>query len=92
MIFLIDYDGQRGEIVRLRQFKDTEKLRAQYELLQTELTLAKRGHLFREVVLLKAADLQALKCTHHCYFQTASNLAGDFIVAPFHRLPPRRYI
>jgi hypothetical protein len=77
MIVLIDYDGRRGEIVRLRRFKDTERLRAQYELLQLELTLAKRGDLLREVVLLEVSNLAALKKTHPRYFETANALAAD---------------
>jgi hypothetical protein len=72
VIFLIDYDSRRAEIVELRKFNDTEKLRAQYQQLQIERNLTRRGLLLREVVLIEASDLFSLQRTHRRYFQTTS--------------------
>lgn len=84
MLFLIDYDSRAGEIVKLREFDGAEKLRAQYERLQIELNLTKRGLLLREVVLLEAADLVALKQTHQRYFRSPAEIAEDWITPPRH--------
>jgi hypothetical protein len=71
MLFLIDYDSRAAEIVELREFSNTDILRARYEQLRRELNLTKRGLLLREVALIEANDLLALKQTHSRYFQTA---------------------
>ena len=77
MLFLIDYDSRTAEIVELREFNDTENLRAQYEKLQRELTVAKRGLLLREVALIEATDLLALKRNHWRYFQSATERSNN---------------
>ena len=84
MLFLIDYDSRAGEIVKLREFDEAEKLRAQYERLQIELNLTKRGLLLREVVLLEATDLRALKQTHRRYFRSSAEIAADRIAPAGH--------
>ena len=84
MLFLIDYDSRAGEIVKLREFDDAEKLRARYERLQIELNLTKRGLLLREVVLLEATDLLALKQAHPRYFQSSTEIAEDRIAFAGH--------
>jgi hypothetical protein len=77
VIFLIDYDSRRAEIVELREFHDTEKLRAQYQQLQIERNLTRRGLLLREVVLIEASDLFSLQRAHRRYFQTATEHWDD---------------
>ena len=76
MIFLIDYDRSKGKLLKLVEFPDAHRLQAQYERLQTELNLSKQG-LLREVVLLEANNLDALKRTHQRYFRTAEELAKE---------------
>ena len=73
MIYLIDYDSRENKLIELREFKDSEKLRAEYEKVQIELNLTKRGLLLREVVLLEARDLSELKRVHARYFQIATD-------------------
>jgi hypothetical protein len=60
VIFLIDYDTRRGEIINLWEFQDAHKLRALYAKLQLELALAKRCDVLRETPILEAADLSTL--------------------------------
>lgn len=82
MLFLIDYDCRAAELVELREFSNTDMLRARYEQLRKELNLTKRGLLLREVVLIEANDLLTLKQKHWRYFQTATerlnSLSSDF--------------
>lgn len=92
MFFLIDYDGGAREIVKLREFDDAEKLRARYERLQIELNLTKRGLLLREVVLLEATDLLALKQAHPRYFQSSAEIAEDRIAFASHLFNRARYL
>jgi hypothetical protein len=68
MIFLIEYDRHEGHLVSLREFKDSEKRSAQGARLRLELSLKKKS-LDREVVLLEAADRDALRATHRRYFE-----------------------
>jgi hypothetical protein len=77
VLFLIDYDRHRAEIVELREFDDTERLRAQYQQLQIERNLTRRGLLLREVVLIEASDLFSLQRAHRRYFQTATERWDD---------------
>jgi len=72
MLFLIDYDSRAAEIVELREFGNTDILRARYEQLRRELNLTKRGLLMREVALIEAKDLLTLKQSHWRYFHTAT--------------------
>jgi hypothetical protein len=73
MIFLIEYNKKTGEVVTLRQFQDSEQSLAQKERLTTELDLNRRG-MKHEVVLLEAADYDALLKTHNRYFSTLREL------------------
>jgi len=74
VIFLIDYDRSRGELTSIDAFDDSERDAAENERLQRELTLHRKG-LKREVVLLQAADQDALKETHRRYFADIATLA-----------------
>ena len=73
MIFLIEYDRDRGDIVSIKSFADEERRTAQESRLRLELELnASRTE--REVVLLEAASEKALCRTHRRYFENLSQL------------------
>jgi hypothetical protein len=74
MIFLIDYDRHAGELIELRQFQDDQKPEAFEARLNRELALKSKG-IIHEVVLLDAADENALRKTHRRYFENLSQLA-----------------
>lgn len=76
MIFLIEYDRPEGRIVTFRVFKDSELGSAEDARLSIELTL-NRGRVQREVVLLQAADEQALRRTHRRYFEDVTGLVSQ---------------
>lgn len=67
MIFLIDYDRSRGELLSIEAFEDSERAIAENQRLEREITLHHKG-LKREIVLLQAASEDALRETHSRYF------------------------
>jgi hypothetical protein len=67
MIFLIDYDRRAGRLVSLRSFDPSERQSAQEARLNLELSLQDPSNQ-REIVLLDAASLDALRLTHRRYF------------------------
>ena len=73
MIFLIEYDRNRGRIVTIRKFNDSERQKAEASRLQMELELNRLGT-EREVVLLEADSEEALRLTHRRYFENLSEL------------------
>lgn len=73
MIFLIDYDRVRGELVNMTVFEDSERTRAEDERLQQELRLHREG-VQREVVILQAESEDALRKTHGRYFESVASL------------------
>jgi len=73
MIFLIEYDRQRGQIVTFRSFADSEREVSENARLEMELGLNRRG-IEHEVVLLEANSEQALRRTHRRYFEDLSEL------------------
>jgi hypothetical protein len=74
MIFLIDYDRERGRLVTMTAYADDRRLDAQNARLQLELDLNRSG-LSREVVLLEAIDEASVRRTHRRYFEDLSQLA-----------------
>jgi hypothetical protein len=72
MIFLIEYDRNRGAIVTFQPFDDSERQKAEDARLDMELKLNQLGT-EHEVVILEAATEEALRRTHRRYFE---NLAG----------------
>lgn len=76
MIFLIQYDRQRGRIVTLKAFEDSERLKAEDSRLELEVLLNRRG-IPHEVILLEAKTEQALRRTHRRYFEDLSELMGS---------------
>ncbi|HYR78126.1 MAG TPA: hypothetical protein VEM96_20100 [Pyrinomonadaceae bacterium] len=73
MLFLIEYDRGRGDIVTFRSFPDSEREAAGNSRLELELELSRQGQ-EREVVLLEAASEEALRLTHRRYFENLSEL------------------
>lgn len=73
MLFLIEYDRNRGRIVKQEVFEDSERQRAEDSRLEIELALIRRG-VEREVVLLEAATEEALRRTHRRYFEDLDEL------------------
>ena len=63
MIFLIEYDRKRGEIVTFKSFSDSERQRAEDSRLEMELELNRQG-VEHEVVILEAETEEALRRTH----------------------------
>jgi hypothetical protein len=75
MIFLIEYDRSRGEIVTLKTFSDSERHAADDARLEMEIGL-NRDEVDREVVILEAESEEALRRTHRRYFENLSELAS----------------
>lgn len=73
MLFLIEYDRGSGCIVRIQRFDDSEKARAGESRLELELRLNLEG-IEHEVVLLEAANDEALRRTHRRYFENLEEL------------------
>lgn len=76
MIFLIEYDRNRGETVAFRTFDDSERKKAEDTRLDIELELSRLGT-EREVVILEAASEEALRRTHRRYFENLSQLVNS---------------
>jgi hypothetical protein len=68
MIFLIEYNQRKGEIVRSLPFQDSQRREAENARLQTELDL-NRQKIEHEVVLLEAESEDAMRKTHRRYFE-----------------------
>jgi hypothetical protein len=79
MIFLIEYDREEGRIVKIKSFRDSDRVRAEESRLDLELELNQKG-INSEVVLLEAATEDALRKTHRRYFEDLSELTS----APAH--------
>jgi hypothetical protein len=68
MIFLIEYDRGKGQIVRSHPFEDAQRREADDLRLKIELEL-NRKKIEHEVVLLEAASEDAMRQTHRRYFE-----------------------
>lgn len=75
MIFLMEYDRTRGEIVMLKRFSESERRAAEDARLEMEIGL-NRDDVDREVVILEAESEEALRRTHRRYFENLSELAS----------------
>ena len=73
MLFLIEYDRERGRIVTIRSFNNSNEERAEESRLKLELDLNLKG-IENEVVLLEAATEEALRRTHRRYFANLTEL------------------
>ncbi|HEV7890031.1 MAG TPA: hypothetical protein VGP08_05305 [Pyrinomonadaceae bacterium] len=75
MIFLIEYDRSRGEIVTFEASSDSERRAAEEARLEIEVRL-NRDEVDREVVILEAESEEALRRTHRRYFESLTELAN----------------
>jgi hypothetical protein len=75
MLFLIHYDRAEGRLVSCEQFENSEQVKADDARLELELSLNRQG-IEREVVILDAASLEAVRRTHGRYFESLAGLAG----------------
>lgn len=75
MIFLIEYDRDQGRIVKLETFTASDRNRAEETRLNLELDLRLKG-IDNEVVLLEAANEDAVRRTHRRYFEDLHDLAS----------------
>ena len=75
MIFLIEYDREQGRIVKLETFDGSDRHRAEETRLDLELDLRSKG-IDNEVVLLEAANEEAVRRTHRRYFENLQQLAS----------------
>jgi len=67
MVFLIEYARSEGRIVRMFEFRDADRAKAENARLELELRL-NREAIDHEIVLLDAASEKALRRTHGRYF------------------------
>lgn len=74
MIFLIEYDRGTAKLFHIQTFDDKDRNVAVNAKLELEIELLKEK-LSREVVLLEADSLEALRATHSRYFKSAGELA-----------------
>jgi hypothetical protein len=74
MLFLIEYDRDRGKVVAIQEFHDSDRNKVEGERLELELKLNRLG-VEREVVILEAASEMALRITHRRYFEDLAELA-----------------
>jgi len=75
MLFLIEYDRSRAELVSIRTFSDAQRTTAENARIEREVTLNHQG-IEREIVLLEASSEQDLQKTHARYFTALEALAG----------------
>lgn len=73
MLFLIEYDRRRGELVTFETFDDSERRKAEDARLELELKLNRQG-VEHEIVILEAATEEAVRRTHRRYFESLTEL------------------
>lgn len=73
MLFLINYDRAKGQLLSIQEFPDNERATASAARLNLEIELLTRanGH---EVVLLESVSLESLKSTHKRYFDSLEKM------------------
>ena len=74
MIYLIEYDRTTGSIIKLQSYDDGESDLASKDRLALEISLM-NSCVIREVVLLQANSIDALRITHNRYFKNVGELA-----------------
>jgi hypothetical protein len=75
MLFLIEYDRDKGKVIEMSRFTEFERQVANAARLELELKLNRRG-IEHEIVLLEAEDEEALRRTHRRYFENLLELAS----------------
>ena len=74
MIFLIEYDRERGTLVQLLKYSNDKRADATLARLNLEL-LQMKSDLAHEIVILEAASEEHLRRTHRRYFEPIGTLA-----------------
>jgi hypothetical protein len=74
MLFLIEYNREKGKIVTIRKFDESEKTEAEIARLELELDLRQIG-VKHEVVILDAINEARVRRTHRRYFESLEELA-----------------
>ena len=74
MLFLVEYDRSLGSVAQITVYDDSEREVAENARLNLELELHRQG-IEKEVVLLEAASVDALRVTHRRYFEDLAQLA-----------------
>ena len=88
MIFLIEYNRSEGSIVTFRSFDDSQRREAENVRLEIELDLNRKG-IGHEVVLLEAANEDAIRLTHRRYFEDLRQILSKKREMPdFAPIPP----
>ncbi|GMV90866.1 MAG: hypothetical protein AMXMBFR82_06440 [Candidatus Hydrogenedentota bacterium] len=70
MLFLIQYDTHHGTVIRIQEFEDAQRRKAEKSRAALELALQYEGADY-EVALLDARELDDLRKTHPHYFKDA---------------------
>jgi len=73
MIFLIEYDRDTGQLVRVDEFDDPHRAEAEDQRLTLEIDNLRAG-VSREIVLLEASTESDLRRTHRRYFEAIEDL------------------
>jgi len=81
MIFLIAYNRSEGRIVTFRSFDASQRREAENSRLEIELDLNRKGGA-HEVVLLEAANEDALRLTHRRYFEDLRQILSTKMEMP----------
>ena len=77
MIYLIEYNRPEGRLVTFKTFDQSDGSLAADLRLEIELDL-NRKRVNHEVVILEAADENALRRSHRRYFEDLSQIAKSF--------------
>ena len=73
MIFLIEYNRLKGQLVDFQQFDDSKRQEAKELRFKRELELHQSG-VEHEVVLLEAENEETIRKTHSRYFESLEEL------------------
>lgn len=76
MIYLIHYNRSAGEIVKIKEFQESQRVQAEDARLQMELDLISKKD-GDEVCLLEAGSIDALRKTHRRYFESLRTLTAS---------------
>ncbi len=74
MICLVIYDRRAGRSLLVREYSDAQRELAEDDRLAEDLAAAHSG-LDREIVLIEASSLDALRQTHARYFEDLEQIA-----------------
>jgi hypothetical protein len=74
MIFLLEYDRNKGRLIGVATFSDSLRPEAESSRLSLEIRNLGSG-LEREIVLLEAESEQDLRRTHRRYFEAIEDLS-----------------